>query len=188
MDRKEQLASDNLFAAALGKHPLGDYLVITNLLNVALNEILELHSEGSITEEAIDKSLMKVANILLGRDEAYTAVPGWHKPGGIDTALAEQLALETTDPAERVATYVGDIIHRAIQLIGYGQQDRVKEEQWRPQVNALITSAALTLAGVPEEQRQEFFGEIDQTTDQILESLDPSKTVQYLTKSWEDYP
>jgi hypothetical protein len=155
-EREEQRNADIPFVEAMqaisGQNYLGELSTLQIMLKLRLKDAFDAiqSNQGTSIETAILTIAGRVARILLGGDDKYTAVPGWNQPGRIDVAMSESMGLADTDPHTRIEHAFMRFVCDALEVTDFAGTSGVLDEQWIQSLSVLIDRYALRFMGVSD--------------------------------------
>ena len=185
---------EQAIAELTAKPYLGDYAQVHGLLKdfgVAVLNAIELDEDAA---SVASKGAETLANAFLGEDETYAIVPGWNRPGSID-AFAEGFVEPEDDPSKTIQSLLIDFISDVIGIAQFAEQEGVLDEQWTQELGLVHDRTAKILMGVTPDDLGDSEDDADAPEDPdimedpeaISESL-ASRTQEYLSKNWSEYP
>lgn len=175
-DRNEPgLFADGIHAATKQNY-LGDVRVIELLLREQITRFIDgyLAAKTKNGRLLVAKRVARyVANILLGRNPAYTPQHKWNEPGHVDEFCAKWLELADTKPVDRIRHAVLLLLLDVLAISEYAGQSGVLVEQWLPQYEATLQRYVLLFTG------------IDTATQMALQAGDDMPEKDGYDESWE---
>lgn len=122
------------------------------------------------TVEAVADQVEALVLTFLGENPKYEAVEDWNTPGKIDQFLAESEDIDNADPKERLRLFVSGILKEAV------EQVHTRSSGYRLQETLETAAELLTGQNISDEQGR----------NAVEKSL--TKTQEYLSREWDDYP
>jgi len=121
--------------------------LLRNYISQALQRFDPEKKDESVQSDISDA--LALADIFLGKDERYPAVPAWNKEGAIDVWLREQGVNRGSTPREIVATAIVQCLAAVYRLYNQSVMGEL-EENWGFQVGGVVERTARLLLGIPE--------------------------------------
>jgi hypothetical protein len=124
---------------------LGDLAALDALLRVEGSEAVDeamAHEQAALLARA-----RRFADVMLGKDKAYSPVHKWNEPGKIDVFAAKWCGVDADTPEDRMA---GAFLAMVSELMKFSLKaaQGVKRSQWGWQVDATIQKYARILIGI----------------------------------------
>jgi hypothetical protein len=111
-------------------------------------EAVKAHFLGGLPwEEANARTIARVealAAAFVGRDPAFTTLPGWNAPGGIDAHLRRHFDLKDGPPERAVADVLAKLV-----ATGRGMMDKTEADQVAETLRGAVEMIARVLVGLP---------------------------------------
>ena len=144
-DQLQQLSNPNYLA---------DFKLIHRLLAEMVNRILarlwtDLAAglDGAGFGEAAAVELRALARVFLGLDPRYIPIPWFSPGGGVDDHLACVEGIHATDPEERAAGALDNMLAKILDVVAAHEHEPA--EEWMPEVSALVGEYARKVLGIP---------------------------------------
>lgn len=132
-------------------HWLGDFELTDQLLRAFAKDIMTRTFDcPQHASETIDREARLLARKFLGQDPAYPG-PAWNSPGHIDAYLARVCDFSDTDPEERVAHALAEMIARFAKLETMVREQNLIKEQWVWDIDNIIQEYVNLFNGLPRE-------------------------------------
>lgn len=156
-NRAEAMSKELLFEDAIRnaisseKAYLGDRNVVESIFRLAVGEVFSVIPDLEKAEDLIpliESVGKKYMRIFLGSDSNYASVPGWNKPGAIDTFVSKWCGVEADTPTKRLVGAFAGLISDLMDVEEYARKDDTLEEQWQGQVDAVLEKYILIFMGV----------------------------------------
>ena len=111
---------------------------------------VDLNSEADVDAavQADTEACERAALIFLGRDPAYTPMPGWNRPGMIDEHVAKTLNLADEEPVIRVAFVLRFYLTGMWDVVGPWKKGEVSDERFQRQLMDLVQEYRNMLMGI----------------------------------------
>ena len=153
------MKDDNAFAEAAkvagAENYLGDYRRVEKWLREQGRIFLGALREGSAPIDAAMPVAKTIATVLLGKDPAWTPIPGWNEPGGIDESLAMAMESEETNPEEVLEQWAVSFMSELLAVAKYAGQPNVTPEQWQWQADEVYSTFTRNALGIPVPEDDE---------------------------------
>lgn len=144
----ESSIRESLGHAAKGNY-LGDPTVVGALLRTFASRVLtsDYADEGEL-EKDVDAGSRVLARVLLGQDQQFGGSP-WNSPGQIDVYVARRKGVDSSDPVERVAGALVDMITDLLALSSAVSEHAMPEGDWKWQADEVIQEHVNLFMGIP---------------------------------------
>src|SRR5688572_5044272 len=131
---------------------LGDPETVDMLLRVmASNVLAERKLNRDVGTSLEENHAAAMTNIFLGKEPDFTPMHGWNAPGFIDEFVSSAANVQENTPEDRMRTFFLSYLIDTYSLVEYADAPGVLDEQWQPQVGALVDYYRDILIGyIPE--------------------------------------
>jgi len=131
---------------------LGDPMVVEVLLRTMASNVLDERTRRLGSSAPIEEHhAVSMAQIFLGQNSDFTPMMNWNEPGYIDEFVTENLNINETDPLIRMKTFFIVFLIDLYNIAIYSGKPGILDEQWKPQVDALIDYYRDLLMGYANE-------------------------------------